>query len=44
MGKDRQNNLIWCTFSHPQYAAMALNANMWVQGVKLNVIPPQHAI
>jgi ubiquitin-protein ligase/Mg-chelatase subunit ChlD len=44
MGKDRQNNLIWCTFAHPQYAALALNANMWVQGVKLNITRPQNAI
>merc|ERR1712038_652033 len=44
MGKDRQNNLIWCTFAHPQIAQTVLNANLWVNGVKLNVIQPQNAI
>lgn len=41
MGKDRANNLVWCTFSHPQQAAYVLSANLWVHGVKLNVTFPQ---
>lgn len=44
MGKDRQHNLIWCTFSHPQYAEIALKANLWVQGVKLNITRPQNTV
>jgi len=44
MGKDRQHNLIWCTFSHPQYAETAFKANLWIQGVRLNVVRPQNAI
>jgi len=44
MGKDRQQNLVWCTFSHPQYSAYLLNANMWIQGMKLNVVSPSNAI
>lgn len=44
MGKDRQNNIVWCTFSHPQYATMVLNTNLWVQGTQLKVTRPQHAI
>jgi len=44
MGKDRQQNVIWCTFSHPQYAENILRANLWVQGVKLNVTRPQNAV
>merc|ERR1712038_115877 len=44
MGKDRQQNLVWCTFSHPQYSAYLLNANLWIQGMKLNVVSPSNAI
>jgi len=44
MGKDRQHNIVWCTFSHSQYALTALNANLQVQGVQLNVTRPQNAI
>jgi len=45
MGKDRVNNLVWVSFAHPQYAAMALNAKLWVQGVWLNMVtPPQNSI
>lgn len=44
MGKDRQNNLIWCTFAQPYHANVAFNTNLWVQGVKLNITRPQHAI
>jgi hypothetical protein len=41
MGKDRANNLVWCTFAHHQQAAYVLSANLWVNGVKLNVTFPQ---
>lgn len=45
MGKDRANNLVWCTFAHHQTAAYVLSANLWVNGVKLNVtVPQQRAI
>jgi len=42
MGKDRVNNIVWCTFSHPQYSTQMLNANLWIQGTRLNITLPQH--
>merc|ERR1712038_1714093 len=44
MGKDRQQNLVWCTFSHPQYSGYLLNAKLWIQGHLLQIIRPSNAI